>query len=257
MICYADTRKRKSGRLCRLWAAGTGAKVVYDAKGIIPDRPAFFYGVTARQVDLFKEAQASDIDLYYADNAYAPCPILGESGKPLELFRITKGYAQCNGLGAAHLPTRAYYLPRIEGWRSGGREILVCLQSELYHDIWAGKREDWLRSTLDTIDAHTDRPVIIRDKPLRNRSEVPLEVALETAFAVVTLNSRVAIEATLKGIPAFATLPCAASPMCPADLSLIEHHPKPDGREEWAAVLAANQWTVNEIITGEAWDGIR
>jgi hypothetical protein len=111
----------------------------------------------------------------------------------------------------------------------------------------------WLDKVLSALAASTDRPIVVRDKPLRNPDMPPFEEALKTAWAVVCHSSRVANEAILAGVPAFVTAPCAALPVAGTDLTKIEDPHRPDGREEWAAWLAANQWTVPEIVSGRAY----
>jgi hypothetical protein len=254
MICYADRHKHKSRRLCKLFADGCDGKVVYDAASP-QGTPAFFYGVTPRQVDLFTKVRASG-DWYFCDNAYAPCPAK-PNGQPMELFRITREAAQADGTGTGDHYRRVLYMPPVLPWKRGGRDILVCLQSADHHALWGEPRDAWLRRSLRTLRAHTGRPVVIRDKPLRSPATEPFEQALSTAWAVVTWNSRVAIEAILSGVPAFVGTRCAASPMAGDDLTKIETPPRPEGREEWAAVLANSQWTVPEIISGYAWRALQ
>ena len=253
ITCYADRRKHKSGRLCCILAEGFDGQVVYDAKKPQPG-VGCFYGVTPRQRGLFMAVQNSGDDWYYVDNGYAPSAVKKYNNLPLEIFRITKNAAQCDGVtGPGNPMRRDIYMPEIKPWTNSGREVLVCVQSEWHHTVWGEPRNIWLDRTLAALAGHTDRPVIVRDKPLREPDTVPLRQALKTAWAVVTYNSRVAIEAVLAGVPAFVAVPCAASPMAHETLSLIEHPMRPDGRAEWAAILAANQWTALEIQSGKAW----
>lgn len=258
MIAYADSGKTKSRRVCNLWKDGTGAAFIPNAPTPVNDDVAFFYGVTPNQLDLFNAVRASGQDWVYCDNAYAPCPMIKPNGGRMELFRMTMNAAQCTGIGEGDPTRRDIYMPPIEPWRRGGSDVLVCVQSEWHHTVWADEpRSVWLRRTLKMLKKHTDRPVIVRDKPLRKPGTIAFDQALRNAWAVVTYNSRVAIEAILAGVPAFVSVPCAASPMAGADLAQIENPLRLDGREEWAAVLAANQWTVTEILAGIAWRQLR
>jgi hypothetical protein len=54
-------------------------------------------------------------------------------------------------------------------------------------------------------------------------------------------------------VPAIALGPCAARAMGGGELRDFEIPPMPDGRADWAARLAAKQWTVEEIRDGVAW----
>ena len=79
---------------------------------------------------------------------------------------------------------------------------------------------------------------------------MPLENDLRNAHCMVTAYSNAATEALLAGIPVFTTHPCVSSTMGTSDLSRLEHPRYPDDRERWAAILAANQWTLAEMKSG-------
>jgi hypothetical protein len=217
---------------------------------------ACFYGVTQRQYSLFDEVKKSGRTWYYCDNGYAPCMVRKDNGRRLELFRLTVKAAQITGIGEGDPERRDLYMPEILPWRKSGREILVCVQSEWHHRLWGSPRDRWLQKVVTEIRKYSDKPIIVRDKPLRNRKEIPFERALETAHAVVTFNSRVAVEAILAGVPAYVSVPCAASFVAMDSLEQIDNPPRPSGRAEWAAYLAANQWTADELQTGKAWSDL-
>jgi hypothetical protein len=61
------------------------------------------------------------------------------------------------------------------------------------------------------------------------------------------------VDALLAGVPVFCTAPCAAQTMGHTDPALIETPLYPDDRERWARVLAANQWTLDEMRDGACW----
>ena len=251
--CYVDSAKRKSRRLARLFASGCAGRIAQNAKTLFPGE-AFFYGITPRQRVLWTQAQGTRTTYYYGDNGYAPGPAKAD-GQPTEIFRITRNARQVTEIGRGDADRRDRYMPPIRPWHRNGRDILVCLQSAYHFDLHGGglTRDRWLSETMASLRQYTDRPIIVRDKPLRKPGEMPFEVALALAWAVVTFDSRVAVEALLAGVPAFVTAKCAASPMAGRDLSRIEDPPRPDGRAEWAAWLAANQWTAAEIGDGTAW----
>ncbi|MEQ8504625.1 MAG: hypothetical protein RIB80_04815 [Rhodospirillales bacterium] len=70
---------------------------------------------------------------------------------------------------------------------------------------------------------------------------------------MVTWTSNAAVDALLAGVPVFCTGDCAASVMGRSDPINIEYPYYPDNRYEWAATLAANQWTLDEIASGMMW----
>jgi hypothetical protein len=105
---------------------------------------------------------------------------------------------------------------------------------------------------LATLARVTDRPIVVRAKPQPGEAAVPLPQALETAHALVTHSSNVAIEAACLGTPVFVSPASAAAPIGRTDLDAIESPAYPD-RAAWLAHLAFNQFSFEEIGDGRAW----
>ena len=82
---------------------------------------------------------------------------------------------------------------------------------------------------------------------------VPLPDALETAHALVTHSSNVAIEAAVMGTPVFVSPSSAAAPVGLTDLSRIEAPVRPE-RWAWLAHLAYSQFSYQEMQSGAVWD---
>ena len=59
----------------------------------------------------------------------------------------------------------------------------------------------------------------------------------------------------LYGIPAFVSVPCAASPLVSTDLSMLKNPFKPTTNEilKQCHILAYGQYTQEEILNGTAW----
>ena len=99
--------------------------------------------------------------------------------------------------------------------------------------------------------------IIIREKGSRtDRQNYSIFDALdEGVFATVAFNSIAALESVIYGIPAFVTVPCAASPLAQTDLSQISAPLYPDETlvQEHCASLAYGQFTHEEIANGSAW----
>lgn len=222
--------------------------MVIDAPHLYPG-DAVFYGVTPWLRHLWTQTKIELRNYWFIDNGYAPCP------EPM--FRITFNALQIDGTGRGDPVRRDRSMPRIRAWRKTGKHIVVCMQSEPFHEYHGIRRDKWLDGVLTTLRAHTDRPIIIRDKPIRDPSQPSFRHDLRDAWAVVTWTSRCAVEAIIEGVPAFVTERCAASPMACADLMKIESPVYPAGRMEWAAVLAANQWSFAEMRDGTAWNDLR
>lgn len=142
--------------------------------------------------------------------------------------------------------------------RRRGRDIIVVMPEEKPCIVYDTTVAQWLESCLDTIRAHTDRPIVIRE---RNKNRQQRETnsfvdQLQNAHAVVVYNSIAATESVLAGIPAYVCAPCnAADPVCNHDLATIEDpwFPDTDLVVAWARHLAYGQFHVNELRSGQAY----
>jgi hypothetical protein len=212
--------------------------------------PAAFYGVRESFVHLLDQAKREGLDWWIVDNSYF------DVSREIS-FRITRNAMQCDGLQACWSgegPDRFRALGlEIKPWRQRGGHIVVCPQSDEYMRLagWQ-KGHTWLHDVEKTLRTLTDRPLRIRSKLF----SPPLSEDLKGAWALVTHASAAANEALLAGIPVFCTGRCAAQWLGSSGLSLIESPQYPDGREEWAAVLAENQWDEIEIRDGKAWESL-
>jgi hypothetical protein len=144
-----------------------------------------------------------------------------------------------------------------QGWRNPGSKILLVAPSDKPCKYYGINRRKWLKETIATLEKHTDRPIFVREKsPRWNRSQNTLYEALaDDVWAVVTYNSIAAVEAVHFGIPAFTLAPTAADPVCSKDLSQIESPFKPDENfvYKWLSSIAYGQFSMSEMISGEAW----
>ena len=242
VTCYATRGKSKAKRLCRAFAEGAGGQVVLGGERLLPG-PAAFYGVPADLQRIYKQACGEGREYYFIDNAYFGAP---------EYFRITRGAEQHDGQGKAG-PARwnRLGLP-LRPWRRDGDDILIALQTPEFFALRGENRDVWLAGVRHELRAHSPRRVVVRDKPRPSDPE-GFQRALDGAWALVTRSSNAAVQAIVRGIPAFVTHPCAARAMANRDLSRIETPVLPDGREQWAWNLAANQWTEAEMRDGTAW----
>jgi hypothetical protein len=98
--------------------------------------------------------------------------------------------------------------------------------------------------------------IVVREKGSRSaRQHHSIFDALDQGvFATVAFNSIAAIESIAYGIPAFVTVPCAASPLALTDLTKIATPFYPDETlvQQHCASLAYGQFTAEEIVNGTA-----
>jgi len=187
---------------------------------------------------------------YYIDNPYF-------DATRGECFRITKNALQHSGLGVSDCKRFNALNIKIADWHAAdaGKHIVVCEQSADYMQVVAQYPGDWLDQTLRALRTATSRELRVRkwqrDKTIAANT---LPVDLMGAHALVTWNSAAAITAILAGVPAIVHTPCAASPMAGTPLDDIERLPQPEGRYNWCGVLADNQFTLDEMRSGYAWE---
>jgi len=146
-----------------------------------------------------------------------------------------------------------------QGWRRNpGSKILLIISTEKPFQFYGEDRDRWIQTTVDTIQQHTDRAIVIKDKPgraERNTTSNIYDALDDDVWAVVTYNSIAAVEALQVGIPSFSLAPTAASLVTSNDLSLIDCPPQTDEQivYKWLSSLAYGQFSIDEIVTGQAW----
>lgn len=246
-LCYLNREKGNAEMLMRAFAAGSGAEITTRLE-FVPGRQAVFWGVDRETLPIWREVVRTATPYVYVDNGYFRSKWSGG-----DYYRVTLNAEQCSGDGRGDAMRWRGLDLEFSPWRRFGTHVLIACQSDFWHERhgdgsaaeYAGKVESALR-------AFTRRPIIVRGKPIAGHVEPPLRDHLADCWAVVTHSSMVGVEALLSGVPVFVTSKCALSPMSGGELSDIEA-PRRADREPWAAVLAANQWRLAEIRSGEAW----
>jgi hypothetical protein len=228
-------------------AAGVRGKLIHPDRGLEPGVPAAFYGTIGIE-PLFRQARDS-VEWFYIDNAFF------DYGRG-EYFRVGRNAFQRALRTPDYARLDALCAP-IAAWTRAGGHVLVVEQSDYFmRELvgWPGGGPGWRDYVLEKLRAHTDRPIKIRTwRRDKAAAAAGLAADLAGAWALVTHASAAANEALLAGIPVFATGACAALELGLSQLEQIEAPRRPDGRREWAARLAASQWTENELRDGTAW----
>lgn len=240
-----------SATVTQALAQGTRFPLLTGARHLAPGG-MITYGALRGLELLLAAARRDKRDFVYLDNGYFR-PSNHAKGEYTGYYRMTLNALQHDGHGAA-APTRWRALKRdIHDWRPAraANVVLVCPPGERFAALQGFSAKDWLRDTLATLRAHTDRPIVVREK--LGPGVPPLFVQLNTTHALVTYNSNAAVEALIYGVPVFCTAECAASAMGGRDLARIETPVYHEGRAQWAANLAAHQWTLDEMRSGLAW----
>jgi DNA-binding transcriptional LysR family regulator len=230
--------------LIRAFADGVGCPLRYaeDEVGYRPGVPVV-WGVLRGSDRVLSHARAHGQYFFYCDHAYVD---RGHGRR----YRITRNGYEAGRVRACPDDRLAELGLKPEPWRRGGRSILICPPTGFF--MAAHGCQGWLERTLEVLRAHTDRPLVIREKPRPGELVQPLQEALLDAHALVCHSSNVAIEAVLAGVPVFVAPTSAAAPVGLTDLQAIEAPMHPD-RRAWLAHLAYSQFSLEEIASGKAW----
>lgn len=251
VTCYPSPGKRKGQSLCEAFAEGCGGRVAAAGDSVLHPGAAFFYGWTEHSAKLIRQCQAEGRTWYYCDNAY----YFGRG----TYFRVTKNAFMHDGSGNADGWRLRPFQLRLQDWNLEGSKIVVTTQSEVHYTARLGTTRDaWTSDVIAEIEKHTERPIIVCHKPdpkaSGNAYAAPgFEVELSDAWAVVAHCSSAMVKALIEGVPVFSLAPSMASRMGRSDLAQIEDPFYPEGRMQWLANLAANQWTRDEMRSGKCW----
>ena len=245
----------KSEIICSAMKAGTGAGMVWSGDGLRKDgNPAFFYGITRHNHLIRDGCVAAGRDWYLCDNGYMGM------GHYDGYFRITRNAFLCDGGGRPDFDRLDRLGIEIAPSRQAGGYVLVCPPIAYYGKFWDFDIVEWLNETKRVLAQVTDRKIVIRFKPgdgRIDRYQPPLDEHLAGAWCLVTHNSNVTTEAIVAGVPVFVTGATPAAVVGSTNIREVERPVYPDNRHEWLAVLAANQWTLDEFRSGKAWIDLR
>lgn len=203
-------------------------------------------------------------DFYYIDTGYfGNFPSVGNSGGKKKYHRIVKNENQHTKI--LEFPDDRWIEqikgdPRLEwrGWKKHDKKILLVMPNPKACRYYDYDYDLWVKSTEEEIKKYCDLPIEIRIKGSRSyrNNEYSIYDAFDTGvYATVAFNSIAALESILYGIPAFVTVPCAASPLASNDLSKLKNPflPEKDLIYQHCAGLAYGQFTIPEIESGYAW----
>ena len=211
---------------------------------------------------VYRWAEQNKIDFYYMDRPY-----WGETRNNPYYIKIVKN----NHLKNWHESRpddrfkKSFPWP-IKPWKQDGRNIIVCPPSNAIAEFFGV--QNWLRNTLTILKDNTDRPIIVRNKgynPIigydslgglivtgKDNTPPSEPIDWDEAYAVVTYNSNITLEATTRGIPCFTDIHNACAPISETDFSKIET-PKYLDREPLYHSMAYGQFTAEELSNGYAW----
>lgn len=212
-------------------------------------------------VCVYRECLRIGKPFFYMDNGYFSSR--WHTGWDKAAFRITLNGLQHDGCGGP-VDERRFDALGIEvlPWKRCGphESILIAAQSDWWYELNGTSKDEFLRSAFHEISGRRlDRTVFVRDKPMtRAMLDASDPIDWRSTFAVVAHSSAVAFEAILRGIPGFCLGKCAAWALIDPKTYDLRSAPEIGvvERLRWARVLASNQWTLDEISRGEAWESL-
>lgn len=250
MTAYPVAGKLKSVDLCRAFVQGCGG-VIAHAPAQLLDGAAFFYGVDISNQHIFDQVLREGREFFYCDNAYF-------DKVRQKYFRITRNRLQHNGIGISDgARFRALGITML-AWRPRGGHVVVCPQSDHFMRNIA-KNENGLNELVDRVaGTHKSCELRVRSwSPDKGALAATLEDDLRGALGLITYSSAAAITAVLNGIPVACDESCAAWVMSSDIFDVAAQPIEWVERHKWAYVLADNQWTLDEMRSGQCWAGIR
>ena len=253
-----DTLKNKS--IEELIVLGSNDKCTRD-RGVL-DKPLIIRGIS--QGKHIHRCIQNNRDFYYTDTGYLANHIGPGNLTGVKIWhRIVKNDLQHHVVRSCP-PDRWQTLvkqdKRLEwrGWKNYASKILLvvpnsksCLHYGIDIDVWKNK-------TIEDIKKFSNLPIEIRYKGSRrerNNGYTIYDAFDSGTYATVTLNSIAALESVLYGIPAFVSVPCAATPLASTDLSQLANpfRPSTDLIMQQCHSLAYGQFSLQEIYDGTAW----
>ena len=145
-----------------------------------------------------------------------------------------------------------------KGWKKYDKKILLVMPNPKACRYYNHDYDTWVTTIQEQIKKYCELPIEIRIKGSRSHRNHKYSIydALDSGvYATVAFNSIAALESVLYGVPAFVTVPCAASPLSSTDLSKLSNPFYPDKEiiQQHCQGLAYGQFTTEEIETGVAW----
>mgnify|MGYP003968711367 FL=1 len=235
----------------------------------LPKEPVVIWGILRGSSLILQACMDQGHEYYYGDNCYL--------GNKRDYFRITKNNLQTTELNDYPDDRLREFDITVKDWTRSGSHILICPPTQGFRIFF--NIHEWTEQTIQTLRKHTDRPIIVREKPAemaildsagyltpdvhgttllkrsrKIKNRVPLSEDLKDCWAVVTHQSNVAGDAVMNGVPAFVSEHSAAFTLGNTKLSNIEKPHYSDDVEKWFRHLSYNQFNLDEMKSGFAWE---
>lgn len=155
----------------------------------------------------------------------------------------------------------------IKGYRYNSlAEKILILPPSLATQFIFPESKVWLQKVVSFLSKNTKRDIVIREKPLQTklspRNQVieavkikhdkTIEEELADAYAVITYNSAVVVQAAMMGIPVHSHQNGCGAPIS-FNIEDIDNLPPEPPRRRWLHQLVHHQFRTAEMIDGSVW----
>jgi len=220
------------------------------------------YGLLRGLKKVWEAARSQGKDWIYIDNGYI------NSGHYDGYYSVTVNALQHSGEGRFDRGEERFRKLRmkweLEPMKSGGRHILILPPTFVFGRCVGIDADDWIRDTTTKLQKCTDRSIVVRRKPKSLLADGKRAVVrttlledLEHCHAVVTYNSKAAIECIVRGYCVVTSTKNCAYGVAADDLTLIDRPFYSLDRQRWLHTLAANQFTLDEMKSGYCLEVLR
>ena len=243
MIVLSRTHRHTTEKYIEMAQNGLpGSKILpYDQVLTSNATSVWLFGILRGTDLVYKHCVKNKIDFYFMDRPY-----WGVSRQPPYFLRIVKNNHVKNFIeDRPDDRFKATFPYEIQPYHKNGRKVLVCPPTNAIQQFF--NIPNWLDETLDTLRKHTDREIIVREKPYNPETYLDASGTMRTGenktvsekekidwreiHAVVTNNSAITVKALANGVPVFTDENNCAFPIAGHDLQEIEkptyHDPRP------------------------------
>lgn len=175
-------------------------------------------------------------------------------------------------LGQNHDRARKIGFTPFGNYAGNGKNILIACQ-QTTSQMWDGQPDivTWLTDVVARIQAHSDRPIVVRPHPREKISwchpavsiEIPvrhntpgddynIRESIASSHCVINWNSNPGLVATVLGVPAIVGPDSLCTPLGRWDFSQIDNFETASSAQKlsWISDLVYTEWTEQEICQG-------
>jgi hypothetical protein len=245
VVIYTDHIMNKT--LCYNFAKGADSPMCHIKDFKQYDRTIATYGVLRGTFELIKKVN----NFFYMDHGYfnqSKREFINNTTNILNMdgyFRIVFNDFIHNGTGNYPDDRLKKLNLNIIEQKKIGSYIILSEPSEVMKKIY--DKSNWVNDTKKILKKYTDRPIIVHNK----FSKENLDELLKNAWAFISLQSTAGFKAMLNGVPAYFT------DQSLKNIAKINDIENPSIDYKIFNNLAYGQWTLDEIVSGEAWESIQ